>query len=493
MAPQLRESRPRRLPSRPARHTVGSGNATLPCQAGGDVDEDGSLPMLRSFVCPITQETMVDPVATADGHLYERQAIKEWLRRRHTSPVTGERLNSLALTPQPRVRGAIDEYKHQLRTLGKSSRVLEAEGVSTPSGVSQQVERLKEALQLPEEKFRAESIRVIQDLETLLKTPGGPNRVGGPRPIHCRRCGYAGAPTMDQEREQLACLAVLHGHDQHVNSVDSLSEDRVVSGSGDGAVKIWDIPNRQCCSTFTGHAASVSCVTRLGSNHVISCSWDSTIRVWNQSLHQHGSFVLGDCSCKVHSVTVISSSSVMSGSQDGRLRLWDVDRQSQVLTLSGHSEQVLGAQGLSDHIIASCSGDRTVKLWDLRTQRCTATLQGHGGSIRAVTALPGSRLASGSSDSSIKVWDLGSRRHLFSLHGHGESVWSVTAVGVSRLASGSLDGTVRLWELRDNTCHSVLHDHSGGVSKLATAGTNLVSSSLDHTVRIWGSFPSSTH
>ena len=44
------------------------------------------------FVCAITYEVMSDPVTTADGHVYEREAIAEWLREHHTSPRTGAQL-----------------------------------------------------------------------------------------------------------------------------------------------------------------------------------------------------------------------------------------------------------------------------------------------------------------------------------------------------------------------------------------------------------------
>ena len=31
------------------------------------------------YLCPITQDVMVDPVSTCDGHTYERAAIERWL------------------------------------------------------------------------------------------------------------------------------------------------------------------------------------------------------------------------------------------------------------------------------------------------------------------------------------------------------------------------------------------------------------------------------
>ena len=63
-----------------------------------------------SFVCPITQEVMRDPVSTADGHTYERDAIERWLRTRRTSPMTGATLSSRALIPNLALRKLCREW-----------------------------------------------------------------------------------------------------------------------------------------------------------------------------------------------------------------------------------------------------------------------------------------------------------------------------------------------------------------------------------------------
>ena len=70
--------------------------------------EDGP----SSFLCPILQEVMRDPVCTADGHTYERSAIVHWLRAhplRPTSPLTGLVLPHPGLTPNHALRAAIEE------------------------------------------------------------------------------------------------------------------------------------------------------------------------------------------------------------------------------------------------------------------------------------------------------------------------------------------------------------------------------------------------
>ena len=44
---------------------------------------------------------MTDPVATADGHTYERGAIENWLVQHDKSPMTGVVLAHKILTPNP--------------------------------------------------------------------------------------------------------------------------------------------------------------------------------------------------------------------------------------------------------------------------------------------------------------------------------------------------------------------------------------------------------
>ena len=61
------------------------------------------------FLCPITKELPVDPVLAADGKIYERAKIEEWLAKHDTSPATGEKMKDKVLTAASSVvTGAID-------------------------------------------------------------------------------------------------------------------------------------------------------------------------------------------------------------------------------------------------------------------------------------------------------------------------------------------------------------------------------------------------
>ena len=65
----------------------------------------------ESFFCPITTELMKDPVTTADGFSYEREAITQWFATGQSiSPSTGALLDHQHLVPNHALRNAIQEF-----------------------------------------------------------------------------------------------------------------------------------------------------------------------------------------------------------------------------------------------------------------------------------------------------------------------------------------------------------------------------------------------
>lgn len=67
-----------------------------------------------SFLCPISQQCMHDPVVLSDGHTYERQHIERWLAANNTSPVTRRELSKVDMYPNHALRNAIQEYSEEV-------------------------------------------------------------------------------------------------------------------------------------------------------------------------------------------------------------------------------------------------------------------------------------------------------------------------------------------------------------------------------------------
>lgn len=60
------------------------------------------------FICAITQELPIEPVTAEDGHIYEKKAIKQWLRQKASSPKTNQPMG-VRLTPAVGVRNTIEK------------------------------------------------------------------------------------------------------------------------------------------------------------------------------------------------------------------------------------------------------------------------------------------------------------------------------------------------------------------------------------------------
>lgn len=68
-----------------------------------------------SFICPITQDIMKDPVIDKYGHTYEKNAIEQWIQTNNTSPITRQPLNLADIIPNRSLKQSIEAWGKNLR------------------------------------------------------------------------------------------------------------------------------------------------------------------------------------------------------------------------------------------------------------------------------------------------------------------------------------------------------------------------------------------
>jgi WD40 repeat protein len=293
-------------------------------------------------------------------------------------------------------------------------------------------------------------------------------------------------------------LSTLRGHTGAVTAV-ACSRDgtRIASSSWDCTVKVWDAPSGAEPGTITGHRDRVNAIAYSPDGaRIVSGSSDATFKVWDAASGAE----LGSLYAHPGAVTAVAYSPdgtrIVSGSSDATLKIWDAATSAELATLTGHTGAVTAvAYSLDGTRIASGSYDNTIKTWDAASGAELATLTGHTATVNAVAYSPdGTRIVSGSEDKAVKVWDatrfrrLRHRHPLTVLSGHTGAVTAVAySLDGTRIASGSYDNTIKIWDAATGAELATLTGHTATVNAVACSldGSRIVSGAWDNTLRVW--------
>jgi WD40 repeat protein len=294
------------------------------------------------------------------------------------------------------------------------------------------------------------------------------------------------------EETAVESAVTLQGHSNTVKSV-SFSPDgsRIVSGSWDNTVMVWDTQTGQLALTLEGHSYPVSSVSfSPDGKQIVSGSYDNTLKVWDAEIGKE-TLTFGGHADNVMSVSFSpDGKQIVSGSYDNMLKVWDAETGQETLTLQGHSKSVHGVAFSPDGSrIVSGSFDNTLKVWDAQTGQLALTLEGHSYPVSSVSFSPdGKRIVSGSYDNMLKVWDAETGHELLTLKGHADNVMSGSFSPDGKwIVSGSWDNMVKIWDAETGRKTLTLKGHSGSVDGVVFSpdGSRIVSGSSDKTVKVW--------
>ncbi|MDK9699912.1 MAG: ADP-ribosylation factor-like protein, partial [bacterium] len=299
-------------------------------------------------------------------------------------------------------------------------------------------------------------------------------------------------PEPQPRKDHPVLLATLKGHTNHTFCV-AITPDgkRIVSGSGDNTLKVWDSKSYQLLATLNGHTDYVRCVEITpDGKRIVSGSDDKTLKVWDCESFQLHTTLKGHTKW-VRCVEITPDGKrIVSGSEDQTIKVWDSQTYQLLTTLEGHTNTVRFVPITPDgKRIVSGSSDYTVKVWDSETYQLLKTLKGHTKRVWGVAITPdGKRIVSGSADYTIKVWDSETYQLLTTLEGHTSDVncVSITPDG-KHIVSGSDDHTIKIWDSETYQLLATLEGHILRVWSVAITpdGKQIVSGSSDNTIKVW--------
>ncbi|OLN95211.1 Cell division control protein 4 [Colletotrichum chlorophyti] len=305
-------------------------------------------------------------------------------------------------------------------------------------------------------------------------------------------------------------------HPRHVITCLQFDEDKIITGSDDTLIHVYDTKTGKLRKKLEGHEGGVWALQYEG-NMLVSGSTDRSVRVWDiekglctQVFYGHTSTVrclqilMPTETGKAHDgkpIMMPPKPLIITGSRDSQLRVWrlpevgsrryiqtgppanDADCPYFIRTLSGHTHSVRAISAHGDTLVSG-SYDSTVRVWRISTGESLHVLHGHSQKVYSVVLdHERNRCISGSMDSLVKIWDLNTGACLHTLEGHSLLV-GLLDLRDERLVSAAADSTLRIWDPENGKCKNVLTAHTGAITCFQHDGRKVISGS-EKTVKMW--------
>lgn len=267
--------------------------------------------------------------------------------------------------------------------------------------------------------------------------------------------------------KQYENLHVLRGHKNAVLDVTFLERDpsTVVTASADKTVMIWDVERGQRLRKYIEHTHIVNAVAALDDDRIISVSDDGTMKVWDRKQKRSVATFATDYPLLAVTCNHENHTHVYASGIDPGIYAYDVRKfHAPMFQMKGHTDTVtcLAMHPQNTHVLSN-SMDQTLQSWDIRpycnnpSKRNTATFRGHihsaeKGILKCAWNYPdGNLVTAGSADGMVRIWDVLSQQTLYELPGHTGAVNAVTfhpnETNNNIIASASSDKTILVGEL----------------------------------------------
>ncbi|KAJ9635130.1 SCF ubiquitin ligase complex subunit cdc4 [Coniosporium tulheliwenetii] len=267
----------------------------------------------------------------------------------------------------------------------------------------------------------------------------------------------------------------LEGHEGGVWALQ-YEGDTLVSGSTDRSVRVWNIETGKCTQVFQGHTSTVRCLVILKPTKIGETAEGKPIIMPKEPFIITGS---RDSSLRVWKLPGLNDRSIYQTGPPAN----DHDNPYFIRALTGHHHSVRAIAAHGDTLVSG-SYDCTVRVWKISTGETTYRLQGHAQKVYSVVLDHArNRCISGSMDNFVKVWSLDTGACLFNLEGH-TSLVGLLDLSHDRLVSAAADSTLRVWDPENGQCKSTLMAHTGAITCFQHDGQKVISGS-DRTLKMW--------
>jgi len=176
-----------------------------------------------------------------------------------------------------------------------------------------------------------------------------------------------------------------------------VSDDKFLSYSLDGNVKLFNLDNFDCIHTFD-HSSSD--LIELISNEKLAISYYDQISIIDLNTDE----CLKTLECQANCMKSISNEILATGSKND-INIWNIDSGMCSKTLIGHDANVRSIIKLSNEQLASCAADKKIKIWDIKSGECLKTIE-NDTNVFCLTKISDTKIIAYLEDKTLKVLNI---------------------------------------------------------------------------------------
>ncbi|CED83899.1 FOG: WD40 repeat [Phaffia rhodozyma] len=400
-----------------------------------------------------------------------------------------------------------DEIKWDRENLVVRKSLINSEIEELSSKISA-LEKIRMELEQDILKLKEEDLGLQDELEgiqdrLLSITPEGNRSIADATGQHAgpssrRRKGPAFLPSEHDDLPSGVAFMTLVNHTAPITALDfSEPYGVLVSAAADDSLRVWDLCSGEESGRLRGHRGTVKAI-QCEDQLCFTGGVDGDIRLWDLRLVDDYEDKLARDMQNSSVIYASASNNVQEDGGEASKEETSVGNPC-IRTLEGHSKAVSCLYYESGCLVTG-SSDKTIRQWDVNTGQCVLTMDilwaissapppqpaptsfDPYGPLTSESILPGSNLLASVTSGAFAVptppysdgsWDM-----------YQDFVGGVQFWGYA-LASASGDGGVRMWDMRTGQAHRTLLGHTGPVTCLQFDEMNIVTGSLDKTIRIW--------
>ena len=200
------------------------------------------------------------------------------------------------------------------------------------------------------------------------------------------------------------CIKTLN-NESEVYSLLLLSDDFLAAGLKNSSINIWNINQNKIIKSLEAHSAWVLCLTKTNDcTKLISGSEDNYIKIWDLETFD----LLKELTGVLYTVTclkILKDGHLLSSSMDKKIRLWNIDL-GECLQIINLNDWIYCFETFNNDQMLIIGIGKDVMIYDLNENEVVNKYLAHTLSVSGLILLSNGKLVTASGSSEIKLWNL---------------------------------------------------------------------------------------